>query len=220
TEIEDRLVTRTLKALITANNSFIPTFIGTRASTADPSVKNEGRSSWDTDMFTKSGSPFFIGGVVNFSAYMANNGFAACDIAIIHLGSNDAYRITKEAYEANLKTLITSLWAYNPNMEVILSMPTLGSVKTSDGNYIKTITVPFIEQAKTGFVSYSSPNSVPVTLCPSYMAVNRARDWGYVFPTEQRDGQPFVYDSMHLNSTGYTRIADMMFSAIMYALNN
>ncbi|MCF0075776.1 hypothetical protein LZD49_35225, partial [Dyadobacter sp. CY261] len=32
TEIEDRLVTRTLKALITANNSFIPTFIGTRAS--------------------------------------------------------------------------------------------------------------------------------------------------------------------------------------------
>ncbi|MCF0071275.1 hypothetical protein LZD49_12410 [Dyadobacter sp. CY261] len=213
------LVTRELKRLFDSNGSFKPHFIGTVSSTGDGvTVLNEGRPSWDTRMFTTTGSPFFIGGQLSFSAYMALHAFPACDIMPIHLGNNDEFRFTKEEYIANLKLLMASAWEYNPNMLVILSMPTMGALDSSDGNFIKTTLIPFLELLKTEFANYKSPNNVQVVLSPTYLVANRATDWGFRFP-EQRDGQVYPYDKMHLNDPGYLRIADILFSSIMYGLN-
>jgi lysophospholipase L1-like esterase len=65
--------------------------------------KHEGRGGWSVDTYTKNYSdayganPFWIGGQVNFPAYLAANSIPVPDWVFIMLGTNDAMHATSDA---------------------------------------------------------------------------------------------------------------------------
>jgi len=111
-----------LKTLMDADGAMDVTLVGSQGTTH----KHEGYSGWKVADFMVSGSPFYRGGAVNFSAYISDLGLAGCDIAIIHLGINDIFgQSTDYACDqiANiakvyLDTLIASIKTYNAAVKI------------------------------------------------------------------------------------------------------
>jgi lysophospholipase L1-like esterase len=108
-----------------ANTSF--TFIGTKGAGAN---LHEGVAGWTTTSATTAGSPFFVGGIIDFTAYMAANGYASVDLVIINLGINDVFSSTTDAGAEtasdtavnNLGKLVTSIQKFNSNCHVAIAL--------------------------------------------------------------------------------------------------
>lgn len=95
------------------------TFIGTQK--IEP-YKNEGRSGWTTAQFITVGSPFWIGGKLDFAAYLTNNSLDTPDVVRISLGINDCFALgNTDAMIANLITLVYALRKDLPNAKIIVS---------------------------------------------------------------------------------------------------
>ena len=103
-------------------NSHIVT-IGTQGAEGN---RHEGRPGWTLANFVSAGSPFYIGGKVDFGAYMTNNGFSGCAIVLFQLGINDvlslnAYTTVGQLVQNNIgyyDTLIASIHEYDPDIKV------------------------------------------------------------------------------------------------------
>ena len=103
-------------------NSHIVT-IGTQGAEGN---RHEGRPGWTLANFASAGSPFYIGGKVDFEAYMTNNGFSGCAIVLFQLGINDvlslnAYTTVGQLVQNNISyydTLIASIHEYDPDIKV------------------------------------------------------------------------------------------------------
>ena len=76
-----------LSTLMDADTAMNVELIGTRGS----SVKHEGISGAKTNDFIGTSSPFYQGGMIDFSAYITNNSLVGCDIVVINLGINDCF---------------------------------------------------------------------------------------------------------------------------------
>lgn len=95
------------------------------------SNKHEGRSGWTVSQYVSSGSPFYIGGVVDFDAYLTANSFPDPDWVLIQLGINDIFaqatdvgaRTVALSRMTMLGTLITSIKAAGASIKVGLVLP-------------------------------------------------------------------------------------------------
>jgi len=107
-----------------------PTFIGTQGTT----IKNEGASGKAYETMLTSGSPFYISGAFNISAYFANNSLATPDFVHIRFGVNDMFlpgtynmsdAYMKDHVIDKAKTLIDAFLAYDANLKIIIGLPTI-----------------------------------------------------------------------------------------------
>jgi lysophospholipase L1-like esterase len=113
------------------------TLVGTKGTS--PNL-HEGISGWTVANFIGATSPFYVGGVLDFSAYMTANSFTQLDRVLIHLGINDVfnylydYSVTGASslyigintnFIANLNTLITNIKLFNADAKfgIALTIP-------------------------------------------------------------------------------------------------
>lgn len=104
---------------------------------------NEGYSGWDWSNFLKSGSPFFIGGALNFNAYLTNNGFTTPNVIYIGLGWNDQKYVTETSpgvfdvsvVMGNARTFLTALTTQLPNTKVRLWTENVPGTRGGIGNH-------------------------------------------------------------------------------------
>lgn len=107
--------------------------------------RNEGRGGWTTQQYMQSGSPFYIGGKVDFNAYLDQNSIypdtshKGVDVIYILLGANDSAPLSIDngrfgwdmsIREERLINLLTTIKEqlitdptktyYNPNLKVVL----------------------------------------------------------------------------------------------------
>jgi lysophospholipase L1-like esterase len=108
------------------------TLYGTRGTA--PNV-HEGHAGWKLVDFMKTGSPFWIGGVVDFPGYLAANSIPVPDWVCVMAGVNDLYSalsdveaqtIARAAFD-KLDTLVASIKAAGPSVKVGLMTPPLPS---------------------------------------------------------------------------------------------
>lgn len=104
---------------------------------------HEGYSGWDWSNFLKTGSPFFIGGAVDFNAYLTNNSFDTPNIIYIGLGWNDQKYVTETSpgvfdvttVMANARTFLTALTTQLPNAKVRLWTENVPGTRGGIGNH-------------------------------------------------------------------------------------
>ncbi len=117
---------------IAATDPLKVTLVGTRT-TGGATNKHEGRPGWTVANYATNftGNPFWIGGKVDFSQYIAANNLATPDIVFFELGVNDSFPMkTDEAVVdltvtafAQLDTIIASIKAQNPAVKIALLTP-------------------------------------------------------------------------------------------------
>lgn len=113
------------------------TLLGTRGDNKGTGNNNEGRAGWKALDYiggTDRGcnpeqNPFYnpVTGGFDFAHYMAAHGYASPNFVVIQLGINDLYNGSVADIEPTwnaIRTMIDSIHAYNPNIEIILNLPT------------------------------------------------------------------------------------------------
>ncbi len=127
-------IVATCKARFTALGGTVPTFWGSKTSTVDGvTVKHEGRSGWEWQTFTASGSPFYISGGLNIASYRSNIGMGdeKFDLVIFMLGVNNSVLGTGNGV-SQAKSLINAFLADNPNTKFIIQLQPMDN-NTTDG---------------------------------------------------------------------------------------
>lgn len=87
-------VTAEIVALDTADANTAVTLVGTKGTAPN---KFEATSGWKTSNFVNSGSPFYIGGGLDITAYVANNSLPTPDRVIINLGINNIFNAASDS---------------------------------------------------------------------------------------------------------------------------
>lgn len=116
------------QTLLDNADDFGVTLIGTQGSGDN---LQEGHSGWKTEDFLTAGSPFYIGGAVDFPQYLSDNSLATPDWVFIHLGINDVFAKTSDAVAVTqadtsfdmLDTLIDSIQSAGAGVKVALMIP-------------------------------------------------------------------------------------------------
>ena len=206
-------------------------FLGTQGTP----THHEGRSGWTFSGFTTSNggqNPFWDGTKVNFKNYMSvNNNFGGTDnidICYIQLGINDVYGNTSlSTIIANAKILIAALRSDYPSCKIILGIPPI-SCSTQDGfgkNYgaatnMLTYENNMKEYWSEAILQYDEARyNAAVTVCQSGLWVDR--DYGYpketvnVSARDSADQVSVFSNALHPNTSGYTQIADAVYSHIL-----
>lgn len=105
---------------------------------------HEGRSGWGWNNFIGTGSPFYIGGKLDFNAYLTNKGYATPDVVYIGLGWNDTRNIpindngiinTDTIYN-QAKTFLTAMTSQLPNAKIRLWTQNVPGVRGGIGNHV------------------------------------------------------------------------------------
>lgn len=179
------------------------TYIGTQK--IDP-YKNEGRSGWTTTQFVNVGSPFWIGGKLDFQAYLTNNSFVTPDIIKISLGLNDCFSLgNTNTMIANLQTLVNAIRADAPNAKIIVS--TLSTASNTYWGWLAS----YKEHSKyENFILKVRELNEKITITfndlknaniySDYCTLTVDRDNDY----PKSDGKHT--DALHLKSTGYPNL--------------
>lgn len=202
------------------------TLIGTQGTA--PNL-HEGRSGWTINQFVISGSPFYIGGVLNFSAYMTANSFDGVDIVIINLGINDIFSYTDDELLKlkirqmieNYNSLISSIKTYNTNVEIGLAV-TIPPASSQDafgysytnGQTRERYLINLHEWQKRMIEEFDLREDEKLYLVP----IHTNLDTEYNFPTttttpNSRNATSITVQNngVHPANSGYYQIADVMY---------
>ena len=100
-----------------------PTFVGSKSSNVDGEIINhEGIGGVRMGYFSDTSSPFYIGGKLNITAYKAaNNIVGDIDLAVFHLGGNDAI-LGGVGNASSLIPIINAFLEDSPNCKFIVQM--------------------------------------------------------------------------------------------------
>lgn len=128
------VITQTLLD-VAATDVMAVTLLGTRGTGAN---KHEGRGGWSIASYTSDyteptygANPFWIGGAVDFPAYLAANSIETPGWVAVHLGINDVFGQTTDAGAVSTATtafdaldiLITSIKTAGAGVKVALMLP-------------------------------------------------------------------------------------------------
>lgn len=207
----------------------VPLFVGSKGTAP---AKHEGIGGKRYLDFTITGSPFFIGGVIDVSAYRAANSISSIDIAVFHLGVNDCMGlVVKTTHEINqiigyAKQLFTAFLNDNSNTKIIIMLPsTDGNTKGGYGiNYQATagkeayqksiflLRKAIIDNFDNGIYDANVSVGIAGLVCDRY--------YGYELGTQavsQRvtDLIPIHINAVHPAQSGYQQIGDNDFSHIL-----
>ena len=197
--------------------------------------RHEGHAGMSSSWFIGSSSPFYYGGAINFASYMADvypltpGASNAIDFMVYQIGLNDLKTGgTAASVIANIKTLITALFASYPNAKVIIGMPPTGCDATGwaahfNGN-VTTLAeyVPFrkrmMEYLKAIVAEFDNgAYNANVFVCNGGEMIDRVFGFPYEdLPVSSRVSATEMThtDSMHPNKDGYDQIADGYFGRI------
>ncbi|MFA6060728.1 MAG: SGNH/GDSL hydrolase family protein [Taibaiella sp.] len=122
-----------VNVLATADADLAITMLGTKGTGANI---HEGIAGWTSTLFTTTGSPFFVGGKIDFAGYMTANSYAGVDRVIINLGINDVFsattddaaKVSADTCINNIGKLITSIQSYSSTCHIGLAITTPPSI--------------------------------------------------------------------------------------------
>lgn len=218
-----------------ALNGVTPTFWGSRTSTVgDVTIKHEGRSGWEWDTFTKSGSPFYIGGKVDITAYRnsLNMGEEKFDLVIFCLGVNNSVLSTGTGM-SNARTLINAFLADNPNTKFILQLQPADN-NTSDGwevyakdslnNGIKEIYKNNTWNARQAALNTFNNETWAGKVYIGDAVMGLDRYYGYPYEEQASSNRISVTEirhtnCVHPNAAGYNQLGDGYFYQALAILN-
>ena len=205
------------------------TLMGTRGSGSN---KTEGRSGWraytycrcangSDDVSVLEGSnPFYNNGHFDFSKYMTDQGYSGVDYVFINLGTNDLAR-GNYATDADLKEyfdeMIESIHTYDTSIRVIVWLPPTRALY--ENNSLSSIDNA-LRMNKLLINWYSNKESDNLYLCPVYINIDPYHDYNYVESDVSSRNSNFKYyactDNVHPATSGFYKIADMIYSEIKY----
>lgn len=181
---------------------------------------HEGRGGWSTVTYltnTTATNKFWNPGTLafDFTYYMTQQGYAAVDDVVIFIGTNDL-STNIETLITNLKTIRTSILAFNANIKVhfVLTPPPSSSFYAFGRSRLFQWDV---ENKFKGFnkryITEFEPNVIPVNL---------NLDAWYDFPRitltrSQRNTETIeiVEERYHCSQVGYDKFADVIYSYLM-----
>lgn len=218
-----------VNVLATADVNLAVTMLGTQGSAAN---LHEGRSGWTSTLFTTSGSPFFIGGVIDFAGYMTANGYASVDRIIINLGINDMFNATTDATAKvaaqtcvdNLGKLITSIQRYSATCLIGVALTTppsanqdaFGKNYTSGQTYYRYKRNIAILYSKL-LSKFAGKTSSNIWLIPYNVSLDTENNMSTeTVAVNSRNSATIVRQSngVHPAAVGYLQIADAIYAWI------
>lgn len=196
-----------------------------------------GKSGFEFSDFITTGSPFWIGGRLDFKKFMLDSTTSdILDYVIINLGINDAFKswyMTDSGIDSiinNCETLVNGIRdnVYGfPNAKIIFSLPPIGTTDLSayGANYNST-SYPVMYEAnlrklhKALIAEYE--NTTNNFICPTYLNIDRV----YAYPRAYSSVASRFTDTIlvgtnavHPNIYGYYQMADMIYSTLRWAIN-
>lgn len=197
---------------------------------------HEGRSGWDWIDFITSGSPFYIGGSLNFTKYLSNNNYDTPNVIYIGLGWNDTRNIpitddgvidTSQVYNS-AKTFLTALTSQLPNAKIRLWTQNVPGVKGGIGNHVygatswsdehrlKLMQLSIAEMYKTLAKEFKNVDIVWSTamIDSEYALQESNSDINYRIVDDEILGVDYV----HPADAGFFQIADTIVSDFMHCI--
>lgn len=221
---------------IIADGGFTPVMVGSKTNTTNSAVKHEGYSGQTFDFFMGAGSPFYIGGEINFQTYASAKGVASLDIFHIQCGINDVLSGVFFSLATLIPDIITNLTTIVdkvlsptkgfPNCKIIISLEPFGAngenfsasrstneLKRKMMLLNKAILAKFY-QDETGF-KYNAN----VWVSPNHLTIDR--DYGYPYEmvkvcefADVSQTEKQFSDTIHPNNYGQEQIANSVYSMI------
>ena len=222
-----------VNVLDTADANIALTMIGTQGSGAN---LHEGHAGWSATTFTTTGSPFFIGGKIDFAAYMTANAYTSVDRVAINLGINDMFAATTDAEAKiaadtcidNIGKLITSIHRYNANciIGVALTSPPSISQDAFGKNYASGQTYYRFKRNLTILYSkmlakFSGLTASKVWLLPYNISLDTENNMiSEVVTVNSRNSLQVIrqVNGVHPGQSGYLQIADTAYAWIKCTL--
>lgn len=234
--IGDSLVANGIQAQtlldISAGDVFHLETIGTQGSGA---AKHEGRSGWTINAFVTTGSPFYISGAVNFSAYLANNSLPTPDWVTIALGINDCFSQTSDSATesladtelAKLDSLIASIKSAGAAIKVavVLPSPPSASQDAFAENYATgqcrwRFKRNIVIWARKLLAKYAGQEAARIYIVPSNVALDTVNNMsvGASAPANSRSTVSIARQNngVHPSTQGYQQIADAIWAFLKY----
>lgn len=227
--IDAGTVTQTALDNATADAVFTLNMIGTQGSGSN---KHEGRSGWDVNDFVVSGSPFYIGGVVDYPQYLTDNALTTPDWVFISLGANsiltldddqevDAAVITELA---KMQTLITSILSTNGSINVgVCTIVPPSESQDSFGDDYQNDPVRFIYKRNTaiwnkGLVdTWGASEGSRIYICPMGQNWDAVHNAHRTLENANSRSSVQIYrygNGLHPNTEGYEQMGDALWAFI------
>jgi lysophospholipase L1-like esterase len=214
--------------VIAASDPMKITLYGTRGSGAN---KHEGHAGWKLVDFIQTGSPFWIGGVVDFPGYLAANSIPVPDWVHIMAGVNDvsaalsdveAQTIARTAFD-KLDTLVASIKAAGASVRVaLMTAPLVSSDQDAFGDDYGTgvtrwrVKRNVLMWNRELIARYSGKTADRVYIVPTHVNLDTVNNMSRASSaavnsrsavTSQRQN-----DALHPATAGYHQIADTVWS--------
>ncbi len=158
---------------------------------------HEGHFAWTVDDIVKGRNPYNKTGSGSLSEWTTKYDF---DIALVHLGTNDAfYRLKHDHMAATLERVVTALRADNPNAVILLAKLIPAKRQQGDSEAVAAVNEKVIPKVVE---KMNMPNS-PVIAVDHFSDFDVAQD---------------TYDGVHPNASGEEKMAQRWFKAIEEAL--
>lgn len=181
---------------------------------------HEGRGGWSTVTYltnTTATNKFWNPGTLafDFTYYMTQQGYTSVDDVVIFIGTNDL-STNIETLITNLKTIRTSILAFNANIKVhfVLTPPPSSSFYAFGRSRL------FQWDAENKFKGFNKRYITEFE--PNVIPVNLNLDAWYDFPRitltrSQRNTETIeiVEERYHCNQVGYDKFADVIYSYLM-----
>ena len=157
---------------------------------------HEGHFAWQISNIAYGRNPKNGTGSGSLSEWLLNYDF---DIALVHLGSNDAfYRLSNERVAGELKDVIKALRKDNPKAIILLAKLIPTSRSEADSKAVETL-----NEVIPSVVSETNSRTSPVILVDQFTGF---------------DARTETYDGVHPNALGEERMAQRWFDAIIAAI--
>ncbi|HFU3963070.1 TPA: SGNH/GDSL hydrolase family protein [Streptococcus suis] len=229
-KVASGFITNTIKELMTADTSMDVELLGTLYNWTTDN-RHEGRGGWSaadyctlatkgskTNAFWDADTSSF-----NFSKYMATQGYTDVDYVFINLGTNDVGTYTNTQILAYYQTMIDSIHAYNPLVNIVIGL-TEGIYA---GSYTNTTSDPKfntqtnLQSLRKDFIAaFDNRDAENIFVCPLYLNMDLKEDYNTAsVPLSFRDSTKTrnkVTDPIHQSSVGFRKNADTMYYTIKY----
>ena len=223
------VVTGELVTIDTADTNMSLTLIGTKGTNPN---KYEATSGWATAQFVGASSPFYIGGVVDVSAYLTNNSLATPTHVKINLGINDAFAATTDAAAvlaartavANIAKLIAAIQVAAPTAKIGVALTTAPSDNQdafgNTNNYATGQTQRRYKRnwailCRAVFDAFGGQTSRLVWLLPYNVTLDTARNMQVATAASNSRNSATVTrqaNGVHPDTSGYGQVADVAYA--------
>ena len=223
-------ITQTILDNVAASaSSYAVTLLGTTGAGAN---LREGRGGWTYSQYATSGSPFWIGGALNFGQYLTDNSYsmAATDSIFIQLGTNDFFSVSRGAIAAaiataqgHLTSLIATMQAAVPsiNIWICLTPQPAFTIEAQGRSYGTTYDLHIVKRNysdwRESLIGLYGSGAGNVRLAPTSCCIDTRNNYKIVneaVNARNATTADFQYDNVHPATSGYQQLGDCMYCCL------